>query len=235
MNKTIELNINDIVPDEVDVLHHQGIPKNVEISQTIKSIMNEAYGIFVKDAAPVAILSDISKDEFDDVFKGEGNNADDAIVKEIYPEAEYLALFALTMGEKVSSLIEDLFDQNDYALAAMLDSVASMAADKTSTILEKHYHKYLETEKSTDKDFAVLGYSPGYCGWHVSGQKKLFEYLKPSQIGITINDSSLMTPIKSVSGVLVGGDKEVHIFQMGFSYCDLCKTLSCQERMSTLY
>ena len=165
----------------------------------------------------------------------EGNNADDAILKEIYPEADHLSLFALTMGEKVSSIIEDFFDRNDYALAAMLDSVASMAADKTSTFLEKYYHNYLENEKSTDKDFAVLGYSPGYCGWDVSGQKKLFEYLKPSQIGITINDSCLMTPIKAVSGILVGGDKEAHIFQMGFSYCDLCKTISCQERISTLY
>lgn len=235
MNEIIELNINDIIPDEVDVLSHQGIPPNVEISQIIKTIMNEAYEIFVKDAVPVGILSDISKEQFDTVFKGEGDNADDAILKNIYLEADHLALFTLTMGEKVSSRIEGLFNRHDYALASMLDSVASIAADTASTFLEKYYHNYLKTEKLVDTDFAVLGYSPGYCGWNVTGQKKLFEFLKPSQIGITINNSCLMTPIKSVSGVLVGGDKETHIFQMGFSYCDLCKTQSCQERMSVLY
>lgn len=235
MNEIIELNLNDIIPDEADVLSHQGIPGNVEISQIIKSIMKEAYEIFVADAAPVVILSDISKEHFDTVFKGEGNNADDAVLENIYPDADHLALFALTMGEKVSSRIEDFFGQHDYAIASMLDSVASMAADTASTYLETHYRNYLESEKLLNNDSAVLGYSPGYCGWNVSGQKKLFDYLNPSQIGITINNSCLMTPIKSVSGVLVEGDKEMHIFQIGFSYCDLCKTQSCQDRMSVLY
>jgi cobalamin-dependent methionine synthase I len=116
----------------------------------------------------------------------------------------------------------------------MLDSVASVAADTASEFLEKYYEKYLDRENLLKPLSAVLSYSPGYCGWDITGQKKLFEYLKPSQIGITINESCLMTPIKSVSGVLVAGDREIHFFQIGFSYCDLCKTQSCQERMSRL-
>lgn len=235
MNLIIQFNINDIIPNKADVLSHQGIPRNIEISQMIKSIVEKAYKIFVSDAVPVGLLSDISMEQFDTVFKGEGNNADDAVLEKIYPEADHLALFALTMGEKVSSRIESLFGRHDYALASMLDSVASIAADTASTYLEKYYQNYLESEKLLKNDSVVLGYSPGYCGWNVDGQKKLFEFLNPSRIGITINNSCLMTPIKSVSGVLVAGEKESHIFQIGFSYCDLCKTQSCQDRMSALY
>jgi hypothetical protein len=197
--------------------------------------MEEAYNIFSEDARPEALISEISREEFDSVFEGEGKNADDAVLKGIYPEADHLALFALTMGEQVSSKIEHFFESHDYALASMLDSVASIAADTASVFLEKYYFDFLKSNKSLKDDSVVLSYSPGYCGWDITGQKKLFAYLDPAKIGIKINKSCLMSPIKSVSGLLVAGDREIHIFQMGFSYCDLCKTQSCQERISALY
>jgi hypothetical protein len=234
MKELVELKIKNIIPDEKDVIKHQGIPANAEISPVIKSIINEAYEIFTADAEPEALIADISREQFDSVFIGEGNNAEDAVLKDIYTEADNLALFALTMGERVSSKIESFFETHDYALASMLDSVASIAADTASGYLEKYYRNYLETGKLLKPDTAVLGYSPGYCGWNITAQRKLFEYLDPSQIGITINDSCLMTPIKSVSGVLIAGEKDIHIFQMGFSYCDLCMNQSCQERMYDL-
>jgi hypothetical protein len=84
---------------------------------------------------------------------------------------------------------------------------------------------------SNPKDHYVLSYSPGYCGWDISAQKKLFAYLQPKNIGIRLNDSYLMTPLKSVSGVLIDGKKEIHIFQNNFDFCESCKTHSCRERI----
>jgi hypothetical protein len=234
MKVIIKSNINDIIPDEKEVLKHQGIPAGTEISPVIKSILREAYDIFTSYAEPEAIISDISKEKFDAVFRGAGKNAEDAVLKDIYPQADSLALFALTMGEPVSRRIEYFFETDDYAIASMLDSVASIAADTAAGDLEKYYKNYLVSKKLIDEDSAVLGYSPGYCGWDITGQIKLFRYLKPSQIGITINNSCLMTPIKSVSGVLVAGDKDIHIYPIGYSYCEHCVTQTCQERMYKL-
>ena len=83
-------------------------------------------------------------------------------------------------------------------------------------------------------EMAVLGYSPGYCGWHITAQKKFFNFLKPGEIGITLNDSCLMTPLKSITGVLVAGPKDIHIFKNDYEYCDTCKNKSCLERMKRL-
>ena len=83
-------------------------------------------------------------------------------------------------------------------------------------------------------DHTVLGYSPGYCGWHISGQRKLFDYLRPDAIGISLNTSCMMNPLKSVSGVLVTAEPDAHRFKPRFSYCPECKDRSCVERMQQL-
>jgi len=116
----------------------------------------------------------------------------------------------------------------------MLDSVASMAADKSVEICETLLYNNLSKRKLTKNGSIVLGYSPGYCGWDLSGQKKLFEHLNPEEIGITLNDSYLMSPLKSVSGVLVHGDKEIHVFESSFTFCSYCKNKTCHDRIENI-
>ena len=81
----------------------------------------------------------------------------------------------------------------------------------------------------------VLRYSPGYCGWHISGQRRLFDYLDPGQIGITLRESFLMDPLKSVSGVLIAGPREIHRFTDDYDFCDQCDTRGCRQRLRALY
>jgi len=116
----------------------------------------------------------------------------------------------------------------------MLDSVASAGVEKAADIVETKFLESLMTKGTVDKETVVMRYSPGYCGWHVSGQRKLFEYLKPSRIGIVLRDSFLMEPLKSVSGVLIAGKKEIHIFEDNYPFCSECETHSCQERIRAL-
>jgi hypothetical protein len=68
----------------------------------------------------------------------------------------------------------------------------------------------------------------------VSGQEALFARLRPDEIGISLNDSCLMHPIKSVSGVLVLAPPEAHDFSPAFPCCTNCTTLDCQERVASL-
>jgi hypothetical protein len=117
----------------------------------------------------------------------------------------------------------------------MLDSVASMAADKSVEVLESYLFNDLSERNLTSNDSIVLGYSPGYCGWDLSGQKKLFEHLNPEEIGVIINESYLMSPLKSVSGVLVHGDKEIHVFESSFTFCSYCKNQTCYDRIEKIY
>ncbi len=234
LKQIIDFKIAEINPDGRDVLLHQGIPKGVEVPERIRVLLAEGVDIFRRTAQPKGVIEEVSLNQFENTFVGEGKNIRDVILERIYPKSDHLALYVLTMGEDVSSRIEKMFNEGDYALGSMLDAVASLAADKASEVFEEFYRDYLDSEEKLNPGEFVLSYSPGYCGWHISGQKKLFDRLKPGLIGVTLNDSYLMTPLKSVSGVLVGGNKEIHIFDNNFEYCKECKHESCLDRMKRI-
>jgi cobalamin-dependent methionine synthase I len=179
-------------------------------------------------------MQEVTVSEFEAIFEGEGQNDPESPLATIYPQAEGLALFAITMGESVSKDIEDMFKGKNFALGAMLDAVASLAADLAAAHTEEQYEKDLVSRTSPGSNVRVLGYSPGYCGWHISAQKQLFTTLEPERIGIKLNASYLMTPLKSVSGVLVAGPPEIHVFKPSFDFCKMCKTFSCHERLRNL-
>ncbi|MFQ5628087.1 MAG: vitamin B12 dependent-methionine synthase activation domain-containing protein [bacterium] len=234
MNHILHFKLSDLMSVEEAALLHQGIPKDAKISRQIQALLMEAIALFADSAEPIGMMSEVSISAFDAIYKGKTQNAEDTPLEHIFPRADRLDLFALTMGQRVSDKISTLFAENDFALAAILDSVASVAADKAVELCEDYFFGKLLQGKSATLDTFVLGYSPGYCGWHISGQKKLFEYLQPEKIGITLNESYLMAPLKSVSGVLVAGPKEIHIFKPGFSFCKHCQSHSCAPRLKSL-
>jgi cobalamin-dependent methionine synthase I len=234
MNKRVPININDIIPASKDVLNHQGIPEDAVIPDHIISIFEDAINVFKEKAKPIAIIKKITVNEFDNIFKGERKNEDQALLENIYPNSDNLALFALTVGSEIVDTINDLFNKKDFAHGVMLDSVASVAADKSVEVLEAYFYNNLLEKNLTKNGSTVLGYSPGYCGWDLSGQEKLFQHLNPGEIGITLNKSFLMSPLKSVSGVLVHGDKEIHVFESSFTFCSYCKNQTCHDRIEKI-
>ena len=230
----MNIDLEEITPSRDAVFESQGIKPGAQISAIIQSLYDEALRSFAELASPVALVHDVSKEMFADIYTGEGDNDKDSIVSNIFPRADHLRLFALTIGAEISARIESLFRENEYAVGYMLDSVASIAADRASELLEEKYLRELSRENLVGTDEYVLGYSPGYCGWHISGQKKLFTFLQPEKIGISLNESYLMTPLKSVSGVLIAGQKEIHLFTPKYPFCKSCTTHSCVPRMKAL-
>ncbi len=228
MSKIVEFGIMEIQPEKEVVFKEFGIPKIDLVSEKNQQLYSEAIKVFQETSKLIVIYSEISKEKFEMILKGEGNNSAEIPVEQIFPKADNLSLFALTMGKEVSEKIQELFQDNDFALGHMLDCIASLSADNAVRKMEELAIKNI---KNHEENNLTLAYSPGYCGWHISGQEKLFVYLHPEKIGIVLNDSFLMIPLKSVSGVLISGKREIHTFENNFSFCSLCKTKSCIERI----
>ena len=200
------------------------------MADRVRGLIEGAGRAFVDSARPRCVWQKISPSEFEAVYHGEGGNDADTPLEVVLEDAMALALFAVTVGEDASSRIPHLFDAGEMAEGYIFDQVASFAADEMAQFATRRFglsEKHGPTE-------AVLPYSPGYCGWNVSGQRTLFAALQPEEIGVTINDSCLMSPIKSVSGVLVLAPIEAHCFSPSFTCCATCTTLDCQERAAGL-
>ncbi len=235
MIESVKIITEKIIPLIEDITLQQGIPKGSVIKDNIKSLIEKSLSIFQDEAEPSCIISEVSQNDFDKIFVGEGNNENEAPLKMIYPQADHLILFAVTMGEGISRLVTELFNKNDFALGSMVDTVASLAADKSVELLENYITEKFVGNKLTNNGFMALSYSPGYCGWNINAQKKLFSFLQPQQIGISLNESCLMTPLKSVTGVLVYGNKSIHQFDSSFSFCFNCRAQSCIERNERIF
>ncbi len=231
MNQEITFPIHAILPRQDEVYQSQGIFDISRVHERVHDIYIHAMELFRQKAHPVGLLSELSIEEFQPVFDGEGNNAEQNPLRYIYPRSDHLALYALTLGPKIGDTIGELFGSKEFALATILDSVASLAADKAVENLETIYQNQLLKSGRITRDQVVLGYSPGYCGWDISGQKKLFEHLRPEQIDVSLNESCLMNPLKSITGVLIAGNVEIHFFENDFPFCPDCETHSCRLRM----
>lgn len=237
MRRIISIPLSEIPPGREAVLQLQGIEPGHLTSQRIDDLFDEAVDLFYRLAQPAGILKTVSISQFAAIFKGDGRNEPDAPLGHIFPQADSLSLMALTMGQELSQKVTDLFARSDFALGAMLDAVASVGADRGSVFAESLYRESLQSPPnrtpSTDTA-AVLLYSPGYCGWHISSQLRLFDWLHPEEIGIRLNKSFLMTPLKSISGVLVAGAPRIHWFRNNYSFCKTCWNRSCQKRINQL-
>jgi hypothetical protein len=218
-----------IAPSLEDLFRAQGIPAGRAVSPAVAEIARNAIDVLNELARPVAVVEDVPVDEFDSIYAGEGLNDATTPLGEIFPTADRLALFAGTVGEGLSSEIQRLFDAGDLASAVMLDAAASEATERFVAVLEGRFAR-----GQTATSQAVLAYSPGYCGWHVSGQRRLFAKLQPTECGITLNSSCLMAPLKSVSGVLVAGRPEIHDFEDDYECCAVCATRECRVRIERI-
>lgn len=134
-------------------------------------------------------------------------------------EATQLALFVCTAGSGISDFSKQKTTEGDEMMAYVLDVIGSVTVDKAAgKLLEKIWEEVKQAGFNITDPF-----SPGYCNWSVAEQHKLFSLLPSRICGITLSDSALMFPIKSVSGITGIGK---NCKQMGYQ-CNWCTDRDC--------
>ncbi len=140
-------------------------------------------------------------------------------VTSLLKKSELLIVFACTCGDKIESLSKELMKQGHSLEGLIVDLVGSEIAEA----IAEYIHKFIE---SILKEFGMNvsnRYSPGYCNWNVKEQQKLFPLLKGNNCNITLTSSSLMLPIKSVSGIFGAG---VSVKRLPYK-CSICNDKMC--------
>ena len=136
--------------------------------------------------------------------------------------SEAFALFICTSGLEFETYQQRLKEQGDMVRVFIADALGSVIAEKCADQMEKALQESIDKLgwKHTNR------FSPGYCGWHVSQQQLLFPLFQGHTCGVKLTDSSLMIPIKSVSGIIGLGEK---VRKLEYT-CGLCDFKQCYKR-----
>lgn len=146
----------------------------------------------------------------------------DKIVYSQLKKSESTALFLCTAGPEIGRRSRMAMQERDLLTGYIYDVIGSEVAEAAADLMQKD----LEANAGTDGFRITNRYSPGYCGWDVAEQHKLFSFFPDNFCGITLTESALMTPVKSVSGIIGIGKNVKH----NPYTCGMCDMKDCIYR-----
>lgn len=128
--------------------------------------------------------------------------------------AKTIIVLLCTIGSEMDEYVSSIFKIDPMSGLAM-DGVGSAAVEN----LAIQACNYFEVQAKADGFKTTMPLSPGMVGWPLEqGQPELFSLVESEQIQISLTESCMMRPSKSLSLVLGIGD---NVSTIGSS-CDYC-------------
>jgi len=213
-----------IDPDEV--LRFQGYKKSVDTpGPEVLALFDEALALGRTLIVPRAVVRwvPVTGGSADTIEAG-GVVLTIPAVGRLWGSVEWLAVAVCTIGDGLERRAAELWDARELPLASMLDSVGSGAVESLA-----EYVNDLFCQEAIPLGLPVTNrVSPGYGHWDVAEQKRFFAMCPADAIGVTLNDASFMSPVKSISLLAAAGtDARVDHY---FSQCARCWMRDCRYR-----
>ena len=144
------------------------------------------------------------------------NNLSGPLIAQHLSRAKEIIVMLCTIGSNLDSHVSRLF-ADDPMVALALDGVGSAAVES----LAIQACNYFEQQAKINGFKTTMPLNPGMVGWPVEvGQPQIFSLLDCEEIGVTLTDSWMMVPNKSLSLVL-GIGTEVSGVGSSCEYCSL--------------
>jgi hypothetical protein len=137
-------------------------------------------------------------------------------------KSESVALFLCTAGKEIGIRSRKAMQERDLLKGYLYDVVGSEIVESAADLMQER----LEIAMAAGGKKITNRYSPGYCGWDVVEQHKLFQLIPENFCGIRLTESALMDPVKSVSGIIGIGEN----VKMNPYTCKMCDLKDCIYR-----
>jgi hypothetical protein len=186
------------------------------ISELVSEVLKEAEEICTMKAE-YRLFDDIA---FNDAGKTLTINGLVLNIKKIIygqiKKSDSAALFLCTAGDEIGTRSKKSMKDGDLLKGYVYDVVGSEAVEAAADLMQDQ----LEREMKSLGRATTNRFSPGYCGWLVVEQHKLFQLMPDNFCGINLTPSALMIPMKSVSGI-IGTGQNVKRAPYTCSFCDM--------------
>jgi hypothetical protein len=213
----------EVDPDEV--LRFQGYQRGVDVpGPEVRGLFEEALVLGRQLIVPRAAVRWVPVRQGGDAVEAEGVRLTIPDLAHHWGAVEQVAAAIVTIGDALERRVAALWEQREFPLAVMLDSVGSGAVES----LAEHVNDLL-CQEGIPRGFKVTNrISPGYGTWDVSDQRLLFRLCPGSAVGVSLNEACFMTPVKSIS-LLVGAGPAARVDHY-FSQCARCWMPDCAYR-----
>ena len=151
-----------------------------------------------------------------------------ATISTLLENSTRFAIFAATAGNRFQEMANSVKKEGDMLKIYLMDIVGTCIAEKAGEKMEEYLENEIGNLMHTNR------FSPGYCGWHLTEQRKIFELMGGNPCGISLSEVCLMTPIKSISGI-IGIGENVSRKQYACSYCELETCYKKKDMMDKLF
>jgi hypothetical protein len=128
--------------------------------------------------------------------------------------------FICTIGARIDEKMNQLYETRDPLRNWLFDSLCSYLTEKFADHLQRYVSGHFSALNATYR------FSPGYCDWDIREQKKIFSFFTHIQKAVTLSDSCIMTPVKSISGIFGLSGKSAE----ETNPCTICPKIDCSER-----
>ena len=92
--------------------------------------------------------------------------------------------------------------QKDLSRQFMVDMAGSVCVEMVADLLSGHVLKRAGHEGKC----LSMRFSPGYCDWHLTGQRLIFNALDGTTVGVSLNGYDVMVPTKTISAAVLIAD-----------------------------
>lgn len=218
--------------DEEEVLRYQGCHDNKlkKVNKTIIKITREeierGYNLFEPKGiySPVKIKQISFSGGRVDLKNSLCLNFSNSIIN-LLNGTNYLVLGVVTIGSSLENKVSEFFAQGEYPRAIALDAVGTVAVES----LSRHIRNLVCQDAKKQYFRTTRYFSPGYDDWDISQQKDIFKVIPTNKIGVTLTESCMILPRKSLSWI-IGIGKGVIISPEERDACKICKLKNCQYR-----
>ena len=197
------------------------------INAPMERLLREKTSLCVHSIAPKAIYDrfEIDRVDGDLVYFKSGNIFYGPNISKILTGSKIAILYILTLGNRVDEIINEESQSGDTLATIIMDTITTSLLETLGDFVGAK----IKIEGKEHQNWgATCAYSPGQYEWTIEEQKKIFEMLDGRRIGVELNESYLMVPFKSVSGVY-GFGPEDRIDKTRVA-CDLCPRENCIGR-----
>jgi hypothetical protein len=186
-----------------------------EYSENVRDLLEPSYSCVIRDIEWVQ--GSISFIEGSVIFKSQ-------VIAQLLEQCQKVAIFALTIGNRLEEMVNQLARDKLMLQAAVLDAIGSEVTEKVASFVQDRIGRVA----SYNGLFISRRFSPGYCDWHVGQQRMLFWALSGKEIGVRLTGRCLMIPQKSISGIIgIGGRKDTI---ENYNPCLECTKIECPGR-----